>query len=634
MVENAVTLTENASLISSASFVSRSVSLRDNSRLKVLSGDFEILKKGLEISLGSSVDNQSRISSIGGLSVGDDAIFDNYGEVTVTDKLAKTKLSSSKFSSKNGSKVRFQSDSVAVENVFSFYDLEVDTKKAILHNEGIILVEGELKVLPNKRLTTYSPGLKLEVLKTFSNLGEVELLSGAEDQGEIFLPTAVSGTIKIQKYIGASAPYWITSPVVTSFDALLRDGSFDPQYVRYWDPKVVDLVSVLNMSSTMKSGESYRIEFGNKPNNFISIANPPAVIELRGNPNVGDIALDLWYNSSEKSTSEIFRQDISLRSRSGWNTFGNPFPTTIDWEKIDKSPLRSPALYQLDNYGRILLYNQGFFLNDGSNFLPPFAGAKVRVSKNGKLILPKASRDIRRAGKTAIVDPNIPTVKLRFQELNSSGGRSEDYMYDECLFIVADGKYSGQNYDATKHIHPNGSIPNLYVDTDTSSFSMMTLPKASVVAPLSFQTHRVGKKYRVTADLKNIDPLWTVYLQDNLVRGLIDLRKPYEFVSSQALTSGNNSRFTFYLNQDAVVFNVDKTYTYVEEDEVRIVILDLDDNAEIDVYNSYGQILFSAQGVSDRETVFKPTIKRNVNRQIFIVKTIIKGIAYTNRVIY
>ena len=630
-------LNNGSSLINRGAFtLAEGLRLTNASLFSNLSGSLTLLKNGLYLSTTSSVDNEASIIATGGVDVGSDATFTNksLGSVSVTDKLFKAQFASSKFESEDGSEIKFEGDSVIVRNVFSFYNLKVNSRKAVLHNQGVISVAGDLSVFPNKKLTSSEPGLKIEVLKTFTNSGDVELLSGLGKQGEIYLPEVVSGSIKIQKYIQEPSAYWISSPVISPFDELLRDGRFNPDYVKYWDAKVADLVPVLNMSSRMSTAASYRIEFGQKLNGFISISSVPAPIELRGNPNVNDANIDLWYSAGDKSTSEVFRSDIATTSKSGWNSFGNPFPVTIDWEKVDKTPLISPALYQLDVYGKVSLYNQGISINSGSNFLSPFAGAKVRVSKSGNLLIPKSARDIKRAGKRASVPTNIPIIKLKFEELTSTGVAT-DYLYDECAFVVVSSPtHQSLNYDAYKHIHPNKEIPNLYIATDTASFSIMTLGESSISVPLSFQTNEVGKKYRVTAELKNIDPLWTVLLQDNLVRGLRDLRKPYEFISTQSLTSGSNSRFTFYLNQDESVFNIEKSYSYVEDEEVHVVILELDDNAKIYIYNSYGQLLFSAENVSDRETIFRPSMKRNVNRQVFIVKTVIKGVTYTSRVIY
>ena len=123
---------------------------------------------------------------------------------------------------------------------------------------------------------------------------------------------------------------------------------------------------------TVPQGLDYPMQPGH---GFATYISANTEIDIVGQPNNGPFDVPLSYTFSGEAPA-----DHPMCPPDGWNLVGNPYPSAINWDLIEKSALFHDGLYMWNpNYNKYAGYINGVATNNGSNRIAPFQGFFVRT---------------------------------------------------------------------------------------------------------------------------------------------------------------------------------------------------------------------------------------------------------------
>jgi hypothetical protein len=123
---------------------------------------------------------------------------------------------------------------------------------------------------------------------------------------------------------------------------------------------------------TVPQGLDYPMQPGR---GFATYISKNTEIDIIGQPNNGPFDVPLSYTFSGEDPA-----DHPMCPPDGWNLVGNPYPSAINWDLIEKSALFHDGLYMWNpNYNKYAGYINGVATNNGSNRIAPFQGFFVRT---------------------------------------------------------------------------------------------------------------------------------------------------------------------------------------------------------------------------------------------------------------
>lgn len=162
---------------------------------------------------------------------------------------------------------------------------------------------------------------------------------------------------------------------------------------------------------------------------------------------------------------------------SGWNLLGNPFPSALDWNLIQRGPGIDNALYYYDpsiqNYRYYLEYAPGYAVGNGSQYIPPLQGFMVHANTNGDKSLQFDNDARTHLGQNIYYksDPDLPVITV---SLSSDVGEDETFIY------FSDHSTSGfdSQSDAFKMSRFNATMPQIYsIGADHIPLAVNGIPK-------------------------------------------------------------------------------------------------------------------------------------------------------------
>jgi hypothetical protein len=93
------------------------------------------------------------------------------------------------------------------------------------------------------------------------------------------------------------------------------------------------------------------------------------------------------YTASNPLVVNCSHTDPGSGGGGGWNLLGNPFPSPIDWNLVDRGNGMDAALYYYDaeaeNYRYYIEYQPGVALGNGSRYIPSMQGFMVHAGSSG-----------------------------------------------------------------------------------------------------------------------------------------------------------------------------------------------------------------------------------------------------------
>lgn len=186
------------------------------------------------------------------------------------------------------------------------------------------------------------------------------------------------------------------------------------------------------------------------------------------------------YNSTSRDTLICFEGEFNTgdilinisKSNDQWNLIGNPFPSAIDWDLLDKTNIESSVYMWNPNSLSYSYYNNGVGVNfNNEGLIAPMQAFFVRALNSGQLTIPQNSRCISNS-QTLLKNSEISEQIIRLSLVSEQAK-------DETVIRFKQGsriEYE-QEYDALKLLS-KFLVPQIYsIDPeDDGMLSINTLP--------------------------------------------------------------------------------------------------------------------------------------------------------------
>ncbi|WP_051719184.1 DUF4394 domain-containing protein [Hymenobacter sp. IS2118] len=240
--------------------------------------------------------------------------------------------------------------------------------------------------------------------------------------------------------------------------------------------------------------------------------------------------------------------------KSGWHLRGNPYPSSLDWNKVGKTGLEG-GLYVFKSSGQYTgsyaTYNNGMSTNGGTNIVPVAQGFFVRtaVGQTGSLAFANADRittnldapfqrgttDTRPQLRLALGNAKVSTQAVVYFERGATAGF--DNAFDAHALPASTGLALATETDALEALAINGQ-PQL-AGTEVLLPLRLTVPTAGTYA-LRVET------------LANLPAPYRAYLRDALTGSYTDLSTT-PAVSLNLTANANNGRYALLFSTQARV---------------------------------------------------------------------------------
>lgn len=334
--------------------------------------------------------------------------------------------------------------------------------------------------------------------------GKITLLSGVE--GTALIDGArigtISGDVTMQRYLPYGFGYmYFSSPFTTAKVSDLADEAIESIH-RYDENRLVGGIPASGWANHNSPGNLLMPASGYAVN--LGPDAGPLTVDITGNVTNGDIMVPVFNNNHPYTH--------------GFNLVGNPYPSPVDWNLIDKLNSNiDNAVYYFDNSdadqygGTYITYLNGISSNGrATNIIPSMQGFFIHVTEGafpveGSLVMNNSVR-VNDLAHPFIKSAGAEQPKLlRLSASFSASPVVSDYTvvyFDE----QATPEYDGQ-LDALKLMNTDASVPSLFsVTPGASRLSINGMPppgRKSLLVPLGIVTQIDGKiRFRVCA----IDP--------------------------------------------------------------------------------------------------------------------------------
>jgi hypothetical protein len=285
---------------------------------------------------------------------------------------------------------------------------------------------------------------------------------------------------------------------------------------------------------------------------------------------------------------------------------GNPYTSAIAWDSIadwQKDHLQNAVyLWNGFNYSTYVGKTNnsvGIGVNNASGLIMPMQGYFVLSNSNGILELNEFSQ-VHHPHFPFTGNTVLPENAIRLSAVNGN-------FTDETLirFVSQSSETIDSDYDAEKIRTPDVDNIQLYSITEENSDflsinSLPFLPDGENVIKLGFIARDFGN-YSIMPESINFDPSTTIYLRDNIVNEMFNLRNEgaiYEFASN---VGSFNDRFEIHFNP--ILADVSKNentgnadiYSFQNNVCIRFSSELQNQETSISIYNSLGTLVHSEQ---------------------------------------
>lgn len=242
----------------------------------------------------------------------------------------------------------------------------------------------------------------------------------------------------------------------------------------------------------------------------------------------------------------------------GWNLFGNPYTSAIDWDQVSLSNVEDVVYYydgansNYKYYGTGTSFNQGITANGGSQFVPANQGFFVKATvNNGTVTIPDAARthnsqQFWKNGGSPNND-HLDIVRLKI-DLN-------EYSDETVVKLNSMATDYHDNFDGYKMFSPVKSVPQIYtIDSLSSVYSINYSNYEDVkIIPVGIFIQDAGT-YTINASKVNMKE-HHVYLKDNEENSLTNLQNTPDYTFNYE-GSVNDERFELWFNINRAPYNV------------------------------------------------------------------------------
>lgn len=280
---------------------------------------------------------------------------------------------------------------------------------------------------------------------------------------------------------------------------------------------------------------------------FATYINANTEVDLTGTPNNGNIDVPLTHTHSGE-----LPEDWDRCPPDGWNLVGNPYPSAIDWELVEKTGAIHPGVHMWNPfYNKYATYFNGMTINDGTNRIAAFQGFFVRSDSIGDTLKFRNNQ--------RILDTIVKTrfFKKAEKEIFKLALIMDKDFDETAIYLSPDkGETYNENLDNFKIETTSYTSPLIYIQDKNSQFSIKSLNEFDYyeeVINLSFFAPKNGNY-----TLSNTQFDWNTYDASPLIRDkenglVIDLTQTdYSFKSNSGTYE---DRFEIFFQPNTVEIN-------------------------------------------------------------------------------
>ena len=583
--------------------------------------------------------------------------MENLGRLSV-GKVLENKNEEGEEAINNGSlsSVFFVGKKAEVRNLFQFQDVFTKlTDTLFLDNSKENDVKGRFYI-EDKVTVSSNPGLNLKVYQLD---GTGQLYLPADDKNYSQLITAADQTtvadVKMEYYYPSVGWYWVSSPIQPDLNHFKRDGEIIKNRSAYVYNSSKGFYQPIDETYLLSPTDGTRLYFGtfNGKTSFFNPTITPlaplkrGVIQVTGQATSGSHTYGVQYNATSSTVSGYPTGTPEL-NKLGWNLIANPYPSSIDWRNVSRGTLVTEAVYTTNmKTGMISSYVDGLYTNEGSPYISPFSAFLVRAIGADSVNFDLSARTFITQEKSTNL--GYDAIKIKSRSLVYAD------ILDECVvaFRVGATDLYDIKYDALKVFNPNSDTHNIYTGgTDKRKskdayYSINVLQKKQqALIPVYFHTSTNNntsglnaREYEISADLSQINPAWTVKLEDLSTGEVYDMRNitpyTYSYTSSDA-----QHRFNLLVNiEEEETSNkyLDNINVWTDKDGIHIYMKSTNDNLlselyDVKIFTTYGTLIHEMQISPGVDYLFKPD--DGLTRMVYILKISVGQTSKVQRVIY
>jgi len=362
---------------------------------------------------------------------------------------------------------------------------------------------------------------------TTIKITEGDLLLKSDDTGDASLIVFGSfefgqeGQASVQRYFPGSPLDWILlgAPVA---EMSIKGSEFEPRHEEGTDNRIDDFYmwhesgwwlnyktgdgggfGTYNSGFDFIPGRAYLVAY-----DFEAGSNPTKT--FAGNLNIGDISFTLAYGSAEPGT----KQAKSYEHQEGYNLFGNPYTSGIDWNKADRTSFQDDYAYVYSRESNEDGSTEGYIPVDGNEadaFIAPHQGFMVLAkpeADNTSFIF----KDIMQAhGGEFTKDRPVASGSLTLR-------LSNEHYYDETIISCrTNSDFSRDRSDAMKLFSYNVAMPQVYSMTSDGYRTAINAIPTTTEGPnikVGIKTPAQGRYSLALTDMEGVFETKDIYLAD------------------------------------------------------------------------------------------------------------------------
>jgi len=382
----------------------------------------------------------------------------------------------------------------------------------------------------------------------------------------------VTNNSNVKRYISGNKWHLISSPVANALSGVFHLSTGQANiYIREYNPANNTWSFISNTSTPLSVGKGYGIWADTQTNN-----TPDPVVSFNGQFNTGSINIPLVPGA--------------------WNIIGNPYPSAIDWDLVNKTPnlLNNGAAYfwkqsLAGGNGAYAMYDGTIATNGATNIIPPMQGFFVKANTNSLTF----DNTIRLHTTQQLYNKSSNSINDMIRITASNGA---DYT-DEAVVLFNNNATNGfdNQLDALKLFSNNTNLPEVYTLADNNSIAINRFGSYPAAIPMNV---RLGVSAHITltaSEFDNFDSNISIKLEDMQTGIIQDLRQNpvYSFTAN---IGENDNRFVLHfaiitgISENNVVnvsiYSYDKTIYVNTNEKIK----------DISVYNMLGQLITSVAG--------------------------------------
>ncbi len=381
--------------------------------------------------------------------------------------------------------------------------------------------------------------------------------SGASYQGRINFAAAgsVSGNVTAQRYISGVNNQWrgFSAPVAATYSDISGSINVGVQGVNG-----ANLIAMRDMpvwiGASWKTVSNWRIAADtgiNATNAGIMTAGRGFLAYAGTSDGIANLTSPVTLDLTGSLNSTPITAPGRVGSNSdfnGWMLMGNPYLSTLDWENMfgtgDVANLSSTIYLFNSTYGSWDSYNavSNTKTGSGSNFIAPFQSFLVKASSaTVPTFTFRTSQTSDSSSTYNLRTQNVfPIVRLKLAQNGQPLATA--------LSLIASQATDGLDQDYDSQFPGSFNGHSLYSITNVN-FKLMQNSRPMTANGISeeyFYEYNGTGNYAIEPNLENIDPIWTVMLEDRITGTFHNLRTgayPFNHVSTN-----RKDRFVLHIN--------------------------------------------------------------------------------------